>query len=346
MFLLERYPALERVACVLYDQSTDILRTFISSTRSGHSLDAYESRLADSPSLSALARQGRERVIDNLAEQLSPDSEHSRWLLGQGYQASYTIPMFHGGDLLGFVFFDASASLFDTRVCEELSLHADLITMAVASEMTSVHLLLATVKVATDFARLRDFETGRHLDRMAYFSRLIARHVATHYGLDDDFVEHIFLYAPLHDIGKVGVPDRILLKQGKLTDAEREIMQTHVEKGVEILDKVIDDHQLASLVDCRMMRNIVACHHELLDGSGYPNHLQGEQIPVEARIVTVADIFDALTCMRPYKSAWDRDAALDELQAMAEQGKLDRHCVAALCGQREEAARILAAYSD
>lgn len=344
--LLERFPDLDRIACVLYDQSSDTLRTFINSTRSGHSIDAYEFKLSASPSLSALAQSGQSRLIDHISDSIKPDSPHSDWLLQQHYHSSLTLPMLHNGDLLGFIFFDASANMFTRPVRQELELHADAITMAVASEMNSVQLLLATVKVAIDFARLRDFETGLHLDRMAHFSRLIAKYVAGPYALEDDFVEHVYLYAPLHDIGKVGVPDSILLKPGKLDEHERSIMETHVDKGVEILEKLIADHHLADAVDAEVMRNIVAYHHELLDGSGYPNHLAGECIPVEARIVTVADIFDALTCMRPYKQAWSVDDALQELQQMADNGKLDRLCVQALTGHADEALRIVRDFSD
>lgn len=345
--LLERHPELERIACALYDQTTDTLRTFIHSTRSGHSLDSYEYKLADSESLSLLARTGQHRIIDDLSSTISADSPHSRWLLEQGYDSSLTIPLMSAGDLLGFIFLDATKSgLFNDMVQQELLLHSDLIAMTIASEMTTVNLMLATVRVATDFARLRDFETGSHLDRMARLSRLIAKNVAEHYSLDDDFIEHIRLYAPLHDIGKVGVPDNILLKEGALNAEERKIMETHVNQGVEILQKILADYALPHLSESAMMLNIVAYHHEYLDGSGYPHHLSGIQIPIEAKIVTVADIFDALTCHRPYKQPWTPEAAMQELELMAEAGKLDKVCVRALRAHIDEAEHIITTLVD
>jgi HD-GYP domain-containing protein (c-di-GMP phosphodiesterase class II) len=162
---------------------------------------------------------------------------------------------------------------------------------------------------------------------------LIAQGVASHYQLDDDTIEHIYLFAPLHDIGKIGIPDHILLKPGPLTPEERLFMQSHVGKGVQILDKVLGDFGLENLPDSQLMQQIVACHHEFLDGSGYPQGLAGDAVPVAARIVTVADIFDALSSQRPYKPTWSIEQALAELQRMAALGKLDPLCVAALASQ-------------
>jgi HD-GYP domain-containing protein (c-di-GMP phosphodiesterase class II) len=181
---------------------------------------------------------------------------------------------------------------------------------------------------------------------MARVSRLIAEVLAPRHGLDDEFVEHILLFAPLHDIGKIGVPDRILLKPGKLDDDERRLMQSHVEKGVEMIDRILGDVGLQGMVDSVLMRNIVQYHHEFLDGSGYPGGLRDEAIPLEARIVTVADIFDALTSVRPYKRAWTLDEACTELERMADAGKLDAECVAVLRTRAPAIAEVLQRYQD
>jgi HD-GYP domain-containing protein (c-di-GMP phosphodiesterase class II) len=154
------------------------------------------------------------------------------------------------------------------------------------------------------------------------------------------------LFAPLHDIGKIGIPDSILMKPGKLDPEERRIMQTHVDKGVEMVEKIISEFKLGSMSDSSIMRNIVACHHEFLDGSGYPGGLKGDLVPIEARIVTVADIFDALTSRRPYKTNWSVKDALAELTAMAVQGKLDAHCVSALRRSLPEVEAIIVRYPD
>jgi HD-GYP domain-containing protein (c-di-GMP phosphodiesterase class II) len=123
-------------------------------------------------------------------------------------------------------------------------------------------------------------------------------------------------------------------------------MQTHVEKGEQLMHKVIGDFGLHHLPDSQVMHNIVACHHEFLDGSGYPRGLRGNEVPVEARIVTVADIFDALTSLRPYKKPWSVEAALQELRRMAGVGQLDSVCVEALAGQVAAAQWIVQHYVD
>tara|TARA_Y100001970_G_C13886006_1_gene676252 strand:- start:388 stop:789 length:402 start_codon:yes stop_codon:yes gene_type:complete len=123
-------------------------------------------------------------------------------------------------------------------------------------------------------------------------------------------------------------------------------MQTHVQKGVDMIDSILADFNLIEANDARIMRNIIAFHHEYLDGSGYPFGLKGEQVPIEARIVTVADIFDALTHKRPYKKSWSVENSLTELHQMVEQGKLDDDCVTALANSLNAAQHIVTSYCD
>jgi len=188
----------------------------------------------------------------------------------------------------------------------------------------------------------RDSDTGNHLIRMAQYSRLIAEAI----GLDSDEANTVELAAPLHDIGKIGIPDKVLLKPGKLDPEERKLMETHVEKGREVLKKILGDFGIDHLPDSLVMMNIVGCHHEFMDGSGYPAGLKGDAVPVEARIVMVADIFDALTSKRPYKAAWTVEEALAELDRMTAAGKLDGNCVAAIKSHAAEMGEIGRRYQD
>lgn len=345
--ILERTPSIERIACALYDAQTDVLKTFVNSTRSGHAISRYEYALSQSRSLSELARTRQVRVIDDIAGSIAPGTPHSDWLLEQGYRSSFTTPMYGGEHLLGFMFFDAAEpGVFPLEVQRNLMLYVNLIAMSISAEIAAVRALLATAKAARDFVGLRDFETGRHLDRMAHYARLIARGIGDAAGLDDETIEHIFLFAPLHDIGKIGVPDRILLKPGRFTPEERAEMQHHVAKGVDIVRDVLADYQIAHLSDATVMLNIVAHHHELLDGSGYPQGLRDADIPIEARIVTVADILDALTSERPYKVAYPFDQAIAILSDMAAAGKLDERCVAVVRDQRSAFEEIATRLAD
>jgi putative two-component system response regulator len=149
-------------------------------------------------------------------------------------------------------------------------------------------------------AEFRDNETGFHILRMSHTSVLLARAV----GWDDDQCELLLHASPMHDIGKIGIPDHILLKPGKLDPQEWETMKTHTEIGARILDG--SDSALLILA-----REIAMTHHEKWDGSGYPHGLAGEGIPQAGRITAIADVFDALTSERPYKKAWPLEQAID-----------------------------------
>jgi HD-GYP domain-containing protein (c-di-GMP phosphodiesterase class II) len=278
---------------------------------------------------------------------LAPNTVHSAWVIKQGYQSSFTVPMYDNGTFMGFIFFDSlQRDAFSSTVQRDLGLYCTLINMAISNELAAVRAVVASAHVARDFTDLRDFETGAHLERMARYSRAIGQAVAPIYGLSDEFVEHLYLYAPLHDIGKIGIPDKILLKPGKLDPEERMTMETHVDKGREVLRKILGDFGVAHLPDSCVMMNIVGCHHEFMDGSGYPQGLKGDAIPVEARIVTVADIYEALTSKRPYKSPWTAEEVIAELDRMAAAGKLDVNCVAAIKRLALELAEIGQRYQD
>ncbi len=345
--LLERTDVVDRIACALYDPVEDTLKTFINSTRHGKAIAGYEFKLSDSRSLYELAGTGRFRVLDDIPQVIQANNEHSRWLLDQGYRSSFTVPMYGNGALIGFIFFDSvRPAAFTPIIQRDLVLYCTLLNMTIATELSAVRAVLASAKVARDFANLRDFETGAHLERMARYSRLIAKGVAPHYGLSDEFVENVYLFAPLHDIGKIGIPDKVLLKPGRFSPEEREVMESHVEKGCAILETIIGDFDLGQMPDAGIMRNIVSYHHEFLDGSGYPKGLKGDAIPVEARIVTVADMFDALNSQRPYKNGWTTEATIAELQRMAAAGKLDPHCVQALVDHADEIDQIARKYQD
>ena len=152
-------------------------------------------------------------------------------------------------------------------------------------------------------AEYRDDMTGFHIIRMSRYSQLLAAAA----GMREEEAELLLNASPMHDIGKIGIPDSVLMKPGKLEPEEWKIMQSHVDIGVEILSG--SDSLLMN-----MAAEIAQNHHEKWDGSGYPRALSGEDIPLSGRIVAVADVFDALTSERPYKEAWSVESAIEYLQ--------------------------------
>lgn len=164
----------------------------------------------------------------------------------------------------------------------------------------------------------RDSDTNGHVVRMAFTARLIAETL----GKDSDYCDVIELAAPMHDIGKIGIPDHVLLKPAKLNTQERSIMMRHARIGYDILSDSPSEY-------LQFGATIAWCHHERFDGAGYPRGLRGEAIPLEARIVAIADVFDALLSERPYKHAWPIERALEVISG--ESGRhFDPECVEAL----------------
>ncbi|MFC2014377.1 HD domain-containing phosphohydrolase [Chloroflexota bacterium] len=158
---------------------------------------------------------------------------------------------------------------------------------------------LDTVYRLSRAAEFKDEDTGAHVQRMSHYSSAIARAM----GMDGEFIQSVLWAAPMHDVGKIGIPDQILLKPGKLDDEEWVTMKQHTTIGGEILKDADADF-------IKMAAEIALTHHEKWDGSGYPNGIKGSDIPIAGRIVALADVFDALTTERPYKEPFPLEKAL------------------------------------
>lgn len=333
--LKTQFPFVARIAAALHDPKSDLLKTFIHSSGGDSPLPHYQAKLAETPSLLEILAQGRPRVVNDLSIFDHSRHEHALKVHEQGYHSSYTMPMYQHGILFGFLFFNSyEADAFTEDMLQQLDPYGHLIIMTIINDLSFAQNLLASIKTARDIAHVRDDETATHQDRMSRFARLIAQKIADQHGFSDEYIEHVFEFASLHDIGKIGVPDKILLKNGKLTDDEFHEMQSHTVKGRKMIDQLLANFDLNNMPFIDMLKNIAEFHHEAMDGSGYHGR-KGEEIPIEARIVAVADVFDALTSSRPYKQAWSNDEAFAMLQRLSG-SKLDPECVQALVAYRTE----------
>ncbi len=176
-----------------------------------------------------------------------------------------------------------------------------------------------TIFAMAKLAESRDTDTGTHLERVREYSYILSKEVSSHPDFRDVVTEAycrlIYLASPLHDIGKIAIPDFVLLKPGRLSDREFEIMKSHTTHGAQTLDAALSEHPGADFL--RVARDIAASHHEHFDGKGYPEGLAGDAIPVAGRIVAIADVYDALTSKRVYKDAFTHDVA----RAIIEEGR-------------------------
>lgn len=208
---------------------------------------------------------------------------------------------------------------------------AEAVNQATAAVLSREREVIHRLSLAAEF---RDQDTGTHLLRMAAFARLIAQSL----GLSEQECDLVHEAAPMHDIGKVGIPDAVLLKPGALDADELTIMRRHPEIGASILANSDVPLLQAGAV-------IAISHHERYDGLGYPHGLAGDAIPLYGRIVAVADVYDALTTCRPYKARWDEQRALAYLEA--ERGKhFDPQCVDALLSNLDAVRQIQSQFAD
>lgn len=259
----------------------------------------------------------------------------------------YRLPLVSGGQPVGEFIVDGGSVLgraLDSDGRRVTSMIAITISAAAArvlrqSERDAAQ--GAAVLALATLAEKRDNETGRHLRRVSAFCRMLAESLLAHGHfsgvLNRAWIDDLERSAPLHDVGKVGIPDAVLLKPGKLSDAEWELMKTHTTIGAATIDEVMAQTPNPGFL--AMGRDIALSHHEKWDGTGYPQALAGDAIPLAARVLALADVYDALTSERPYKEAWSHARAAEWIRAQAGR-HFDARIVAAFSARMDSFDRI------
>ena len=332
---------IDRISVAMLDDD-GYLRTYVDSTNNFPPLKHHSQQLTAIKSLYSMVKSKEPRIIDNYPSILFPPfNKANAWLLENKLRSSYTVPVFFSDRFLGFIFFNSrQEAYFSAQTISHLQMAVAQIKDEIVNERLVFDKIASLNHFAEKTSEIRDIETSKHCVRLRNLTRIIALHIAKKTDISDYHIFQLIKFAPLHDIGKICTPDRILHKRGRLTAEEYQEIKLHVEHGLAIFDAACDDtmrqHSVYGLI-----QDIIGSHHELLDGSGYPKGLSGNQINIFSRIVTVADIFDALTSERPYKSAWSHQATLDELSKMVDRNKLDATCVAALIEHYGSGKRIL-----
>jgi HD-GYP domain-containing protein (c-di-GMP phosphodiesterase class II) len=300
---------LDRLSFAFMDNFGNVVAETASTKLDNIFLDAGFIDKLENTSLKHLVQSKKYRIINDLEDHYlnKRKSEATRLLLKEGIRSNITAPIEFNDKVVGFIFFASSKK----NVYNQYHLNLAKRIVNILKQNIFSHYIVQQIIASSSngFVRLvegKDNETGDHISRVASVSRLIAKKLSEiNPAITPKFIRELYLFAPLHDIGKVGIPDDILLKPGRLTKEEYHLMKNHVSIGENIIkdiNKSIENLSDLSLLEVAI--DIIGGHHEKFDGSGYPRGKKGKTIPLAGRIVAVADVFDALMSKRPYKDAF------------------------------------------
>jgi response regulator RpfG family c-di-GMP phosphodiesterase len=275
-------------------------------------------------SLISIVESGKVRIINDLEEYVKgkPLKDYNKVLLEGGIRSSITFPLKNNNEVIGIIFFSSKdKNVYNKMHIRFLKTLANSIVLSLEKDILNQDMVISSTLALAKLTEERDLDTGEHLYRMKTYSRMITEFLAKEEKykdiIDIDYIKDVERFSPLHDIGKVAIKDEILLKPGKLTFEEFEIMKTHATYGAKVLKMADDNLKKKGRSIFKIAIEIAEGHHEKWDGSGYPYGRKGEEIPLSARIVALADVFDALTSKRPYK----RPFTLEETLNIIEEGK-------------------------
>lgn len=341
--LLKERMGIDRIGLAFIDYTRDVIIAEYGVLDHGSLIlgPGFELPLAKT-SLNELVANKEPRISNDLEAsfQSRPDSISLKLLHQEGIQSNLILPMTMGKTVFGFLFLSSRNKEHFTLKHQSLG---EKIVYEVKGLINRAYFTnIVFNKITNGFSELvekKDNETGEHILRMVRYSTLLARKIYAKqlpdYPITERMIMEIERSASVHDIGKVGIPDAILKKPGKLSDEEWIIMRTHPSIGADIFKSIRDGLKAFDPELYRVSEEITRSHHERWNGTGYPQGLKGHAIPLVARIVTIADVFDAITSKRVYKAAFDLDASFELLESM--KGKeLDPTLVDIFLDSREE----------
>lgn len=340
----------DRIAVAFIDDKNNVIAESAASDLPQVFLESGFREPIGGTTLGAVAESGRPRVINDLEEHCRKvnQSNGTKLILREGINSSLTLPIIIRGRCLGFLFVSSSTpGAYDNSHVNQAEK-----TLGILKQNIYFHYLVQQIVASTSnaFVRLmerKDNETSLHIKRMSSFSHVIARTLVDRSDeVSATMLREILWFAPLHDIGKIGIPDDILHKPGGLTDDERGTIQQHVEIGGDVIRSM--ERELSRILGVSILGTaieIITCHHERFDGKGYPRGIGGEAIPIAGRITAVADVFDALTSRRPYKEAMEIEDAI----ALMREGvgtQFDPEVFQAFLDSMNDIERIYQAYKE
>ncbi|MCZ4292488.1 HD domain-containing phosphohydrolase [Vibrio sinaloensis] len=346
--VLNSYPQMSRFSVALMGENS-VSNYYVKDTMADVGrYDFEQHELRDNSSLTSIAYTANVRIVSDLRKMLQTD--RIRELIRLGHRSSYTYPISYQGKTIGFIFVNAKDTGFFTRcdVERDFAYLAQVVANQFIQLFESQRHFQASLEIALKMGHARDPETKEHLTRMGMYSELLARFLSKSLSeISHQFIHRIRLYAPFHDIGKYMIPDDILYSDRRFTPEERAVMNNHTIYGEEIIDEVIQlsGTKTVSDAEIQFIKNIVRHHHECFNGKGLPDALRSDSIPLEARIVTLADVFDALLSKRAYKPAWELSEVIEYITFQKGQ-MFDPMCVDVLLANLDQFMEIRSKYLD
>lgn len=332
--LAARHPFVERIAVATYDETERTLRAFVDSTDGASPLLRYAAPLAEAPSLREILTTGRPRVVNDLAAFDGSSREHTERIRDGGFRASYTFPMALDGKLWGFLFFNSrSAHVFTEAVLPDLDLYAHLVTVVVTHELVTVRVLAAALATAMKVVRFQDPFAGAYLDRVATHARLLAEGLRRtgRYALTAGDLERLAVAAPLYVSGPGGpsLPVDLFLPSGTPERAAYEAARRGSPKALEKAHSLLLEFFLGAFPSMAVLRRATRTHDAAVEGRA----VEGDGASLEARVVALADVVEALGGPSAGAPRWSLEAVVSRLHELAA-SDAERDLVRALESQR------------